>query len=99
MSIPLWVLLFFAAWTVLLLFVTIGYFRWNRILTGRVTIREWRPDENQGTDWYRRALRAHANCVENLPLYTVVVFALLVTGAESPSSRKSPASTGRLPRI
>lgn len=84
MTVPVWVLLLFAAWTFLLLFATIGLFRWSRILTGRATIREWRPDEDQGTDWYRRAMRAHANCLENLPAYTVVVIALLVTSAESP---------------
>ena len=83
MTIPVWVLLLFAAWTLLLLLVTIGYFRWSRILTGRATMREWRPDEVQGTDWYRRAMRAHANCLENLTIYTAVVIALLVTGASS----------------
>jgi uncharacterized MAPEG superfamily protein len=84
MTTPVWVLLLFAAWTLLLLFLTIGYFRWSRILTGRATIREWRPDQEQGTDWYKRAMRAHANCLENLPIYTVVVIVLLVTKAESP---------------
>jgi uncharacterized MAPEG superfamily protein len=74
----------FAAWTVVLLSGTVGYFRWSRILTGRATIREWRPDEDQGTDWYRRAMRVHANCLENLPLYTAVVLALLVAKASSP---------------
>jgi uncharacterized MAPEG superfamily protein len=28
-------------------------------------------------------MRAHANCLENLPIYTVVVIALLVTEAKS----------------
>jgi uncharacterized MAPEG superfamily protein len=84
MTMPLWVLLLFAAWTLLLLFMTIGYYRWRRILTGRATIREWRADEDQGTDWYKRAMRAHANCLENLPIYTVVVLALLATRAQSP---------------
>jgi uncharacterized MAPEG superfamily protein len=28
-------------------------------------------------------MRAHANCLENLPIYTAVVIALLVTGASS----------------
>jgi uncharacterized MAPEG superfamily protein len=84
MTIPGWVLLLFAAWTVVLLSGTVGYFRWSRIFTGRATIREWRPDEDQGTDWYKRAMRAHANCLENLPLYTAVVIALLVTKASSP---------------
>jgi uncharacterized MAPEG superfamily protein len=83
MTVPVWVLLLFAAWTLLLLFLTVGYFRWSRILTGRATIREWRPDQDQGTDWYRCAMRAHANCLENLPIYTVVVIALLVTEAKS----------------
>ena len=84
MTIPVWVLLLFAAWTVVLLSGTVGYFRWSRILTGRATIREWQPDEDQGKDWYRRAMRAHANCLENLPLYTAVVIGLLVTKASSP---------------
>ena len=79
MTVPVWVLLLFAAWTLLLLFLTVGYFRWSRILTGHATIREWRPDQDQGTDWYRRAMRAHA-----LPIYTVVVIALLVTETKSP---------------
>jgi len=30
----------FAAWTVLLLLATVGVYRWSRILTGRVAIRE-----------------------------------------------------------
>jgi uncharacterized MAPEG superfamily protein len=42
------------------------------------------PDEDQGTDWYKRAMRAHANCLENLPLYTAVVIALLATKTSSP---------------
>jgi uncharacterized MAPEG superfamily protein len=29
-------------------------------------------------------MRAHANCLENLPLYTAVVIALLITKATSP---------------
>jgi uncharacterized MAPEG superfamily protein len=29
-------------------------------------------------------MRAHANCLENLPIYIVVVIALLVTEAKSP---------------
>ena len=68
MPIPVWVLLGFAAWTLLTLFMTIGVYRWTRILTGRASIAEWRADEVQGTEWYRRALRAHMNCVENLPV-------------------------------
>jgi MAPEG family len=70
------VLLGFAAWTLLTLFTTIGVYRWIRILTGRAAIAEWRADEVQGSEWYRRALRAHMNCVENLPVYTLNCSAL-----------------------
>src|SRR5215211_577254 len=85
MSIPVWVLLGFAVWTLLLLFTTVGVYRWSRILTGRAAISEWRADEQQGSEWYRRALRAHMNCVENLPIYTAIVVALLAAGATSPT--------------
>ncbi len=67
MPIPVWVLLGFAAWTLLLLFATVGVYRWSRILTGRTAIATWRADESQGSEWYRRAMRAHMNCIENLP--------------------------------
>lgn len=83
MSIPVWVLLGFAAWTVATLLGTIGWYRWSRILTGRAEIKDFRADEPQGSDWYRRAMRAHANCLENLPLYTAVVVAIVATGVRS----------------
>ena len=38
MTIPVWVLLLFAAWALLLLFGTVEFFRWSRILTGRARI-------------------------------------------------------------
>ena len=84
MPITLWVLVGFAAWTLLLLFATVGVYRWTRILTGRATIAAWRVDEPQGSEWYRRAVRAHMNCVENLPIYTAIVVALLATHVTSP---------------
>lgn len=84
MSIPVWVLLGFAGWTLLILFATVGVYRWSRILTGRATVREWRADEDQGRDWYRRAMRAHMNCVENLPVYAAIVVAILASGVSGP---------------
>jgi uncharacterized MAPEG superfamily protein len=78
-------LLGFAAWTLLLLLTTVGVYRWSRILTGRVAIRDFRADQVEGEDWYKRAMRAHANCVENLPLFGAIVFALHVAGIQSPT--------------
>lgn len=84
MGIPVWILLAFAGWTLLILFATVGVYRWSRILTGRATVREWRADEDQGANWYRRAMRAHMNCIENLPVYAAIVVAILASGVASP---------------
>ena len=80
MSIPVWVLLGFAMWTLLVLMTTVGIYRWSRILTGRVPISEWRADVAQGSEWYRRAMRAHANCLENLPVYGALVIVIVASG-------------------
>src|SRR3954469_2755748 len=85
MSVPVLVLLGFAAWTLLTLFGTIGVYRWSRILTGRASIAEWRADLPQGSSWYQSAMRAHMNCVENLPIYTALVVALTATALHSPT--------------
>jgi uncharacterized MAPEG superfamily protein len=42
-----------------------------------------RADVPQGNEWYQRAMRAHMNCVENLPIYTAVVVALVATHMQS----------------
>lgn len=83
MTVPVWVLLAFAAWTLLTLFATIGVYRWSRILAGRATIREWRADLSQGDERYRRAMRAHANCIENLAPYAAIVVAIVATGVRA----------------
>lgn len=85
MSFPIWMLLGFAVWTVAVLLFSVGIYRWSRILTGRVDIKDFRGDVVEGDDWYRRAMRAHANCVENLPVFGAVVFALYVSGVSSPA--------------
>jgi uncharacterized MAPEG superfamily protein len=78
-TVPVWMLLGFATWTALLLLFTIGVYRWSRIFSGRVPIRDFPADASGGEDWYRRATRAHANCIENLPVFGAIVFALWVS--------------------
>jgi len=73
-------LLGFTVWTLFLLLITVGVYRWARILTGRVEIKEFRADKVEGEDWYKRAMRAHANCIENLPVFGALVFILHATG-------------------
>ena len=84
MTIPIWMLLGFAAWTVLLLSATVGVYRWARILSGRASVSSFRADQVEGEDWYRRSMRAHANCIENLPVFAAIVLALSVGGVEGP---------------
>ncbi|KFG69666.1 MAPEG family protein [Microvirga sp. BSC39] len=83
MTVPQWALLGFAVWTLLVLFGTVGVYRWSRILTGRVSISEWQADRPQGSDWYQRAMRAHMNCVENLPVFAAIVLCATAAGADS----------------
>ena len=82
MTVPVWMLVGFAAWTMLLLLATVGVYRWSRILTGRMPIRSFRADRIEA-DWYIRAMRAHANCVENLPVFGAIVLGLYVGNVAS----------------
>ena len=82
MTLPVWMLLGFAVWTLLLLVFTVGLYRWTRILSGRVAISMFPADASGGEEWYRRATRAHANCIENLPVFGVIVFGLGVGNVE-----------------
>jgi uncharacterized MAPEG superfamily protein len=83
MTTPVWVLLLFAGWTLATLLATVGVYRWSHILTGRAALSEFRADDQQGSAWYRRAMRAHANCVENLPVYAAIVVAIVASGVRS----------------
>jgi uncharacterized MAPEG superfamily protein len=76
-------LLGFALWTLAILTFTIGVHRWSRIFTGQSAINEFPADAPAGPGWYRRATRAHLNCLENLPVLTAIVFAASVTGVKA----------------
>src|SRR5262249_45901029 len=73
-------LLGFALWTLLMLMFTIGVHRWSRILTRKAAIHEFPADAPEGPVWYKRATRAHLNCIENLPVFTAIVFVASDTG-------------------
>lgn len=84
MTIPVWMLLGFATWTILLLASTIGVYRWALIFAGRMPINGFRAEQPEGADWYKRSMRAHANCVESLPVFGAIVLALYVSGTSGP---------------
>ena len=85
MSIPAAALLAFAIWTITLLAFTIGVLRWGLIFSGKAELKSFPGDQPHGSPFYRRATRAHANCIENLPVFGAIVFAADASGAASPT--------------
>lgn len=84
MTIPVAVLLGFAGWTLATMVITVGWYRGSRIFSAQAAINEFEADAGRATGWYQRAHRAHANCVENLPLYAALVVAITATGVAHP---------------
>jgi len=72
MTVPLWCLLGFAAWT-LLLVVAVAASRTVQVVTGSKRPDEFPAGVPHGDDAYWRLNRAHLNCAENLPLFASVV--------------------------
>ena len=84
MNIPQWTLLGFAAWTLLLLMATVGVYRWGNILFAKAGIASFPHDAPEGAGWYQRGTRAHANCIENLPVFGAIVYFITTIGLEGP---------------
>jgi uncharacterized MAPEG superfamily protein len=84
MTTSLWMLLGFAGWTLLILIVGIGVRRLTLIFRGRAAFNSFPADVLHGDAGYRRAMRAHANCVENLPVFGALVLTATAVGVRSP---------------
>jgi uncharacterized MAPEG superfamily protein len=84
MTTPLWVLLAFAVWTLAVLMIGVGIRRWTLILTGRAQLTDFPADVPHGSTAYRRAMRAHANCVENLPVFGAIVLTAYAAQVTAP---------------
>ena len=78
MNILILTLLGFTVWTLVVLLGSVGIYRWNQILRGNVRIERFRANDDMGNEFYRRSMRAHANCVENLPVYSAIVLAACI---------------------
>jgi uncharacterized membrane protein YecN with MAPEG domain len=72
MTPPLWALLGYAAWTMLLV-VCIVSARGLEVFGGKKKVNEFPGGVQHGGDRYWRLYRAHANTVENLPIVAIVV--------------------------
>jgi uncharacterized MAPEG superfamily protein len=83
MTIPQWTLLGFAFWTLALLIATVGVYRWGHILFAKAAIAAFRHDAPEG-GWYQRGTRAHANCIENLPVFGAIVYLVTIVDVHGP---------------
>ena len=72
MTTPLWCLLGFVAWN-LLLVLALAVTRISQVVAGRKQPNEFPAGVPHGGDAYWRLNRAHLNCVENLPLFASVI--------------------------
>jgi len=80
MSIAVWTVVAFAAWTLLVLMVGVGTRRLLLIFSRRAAFTSFPADMIHGDSAYRRYMRAHANCVENLPVYAAIVLSASALG-------------------
>jgi uncharacterized MAPEG superfamily protein len=82
MTTPLYALMGFFFWTMLLL-TGIAVARTAQVLSGNATPSSFPAGVPHGSDPYWRLNRAHANCLENLPLFAAVVLTAAVAGVTS----------------
>jgi len=83
MSPSLWSLLAFTVWTLLVVLFGIGAPRVAAVLSRRAPPKSFAADVPHGSDRYRRTMRAHVNCVENLPVFATLVLLSRVVALES----------------
>jgi len=83
MSLPLWMLLGFCGWTFGILALGIGVWRWTLILSRRAAITDFPADTPHGSEGYRRVVRAHANCLETLPVFAAVILTAATIHADT----------------
>jgi uncharacterized MAPEG superfamily protein len=72
------VLTLFIAWALLLL-VLMEVLRSHLVVTGRARSNEFRPDNSNVSPFMQRLARAHANCIESLPVFGGLLVVALAT--------------------
>ena len=65
-------------WTLVLL-VLMEALRTGYVVTKAVAANQFRPDNSNLSPFMQRLARAHANCVESLPIFGILLIAALLT--------------------
>lgn len=89
MSATMLSLLGFLAWTLLLL-VLMEVRRTHLVLTGQVPANGFTPDNAGLSPFMRRLARAHANCLEGLPLFGGIMLVATVAGQSAVTDTLAP---------
>ena len=83
MTTPLWCLLGFVLWTLILL-LALGAVRVGKVVRGQAKANDFPSGVPHGSDAYWRLNRAHSNCLENLPIFASVVLVATIAGVHTP---------------
>lgn len=84
MHLSYWSLLGFTLWTLLVLFFGIGVTRISQVMRKEARANSFNPSVPHGSEAYQRRMRAHLNCVENLPVFASLVLLGAMLGMTGP---------------
>lgn len=79
MSTSAWVLTLFISWALLLLIV-MELVRSYLVLSGRVAANQFNPENSNLSPFMQRLARAHANCLEGIPIFGGLLLVAIATG-------------------
>ena len=83
------VLTLFISWTLVLLLL-MEVLRSRLVLTGRVRSNEFSPENSNLSPFMQRLARAHANCLEGLPVFGGLLLVALATGRTEVTDTLAP---------
>jgi uncharacterized MAPEG superfamily protein len=83
------VLIGLAAWT-LFLVILMETLRARLIMTKAVAANEFKPDNSNLSPFMQRLARAHANCVESVPIFGVLLIVALLTNRAGVTNPLAP---------
>jgi uncharacterized MAPEG superfamily protein len=83
------VLALFVSWTLLLLLL-MEVVRSYLVLTGQSRSNEFKPDNSNLSPFMQRLARAHANCLEGLPVFGSLLLLALATGRAETTDPLAP---------
>ena len=83
------VLVGLAAWTLFLL-ILMETLRTRLILTKALAANEFKPDNSNLSPFMQRLARAHANCVESLPVFGALLIVALLTNRAGVTNPLAP---------